>query len=114
MCLKPVCLEALRRMIIYNRGLLEYLNNRRQRQDMGRVSVKGIIEAIRALIENCPMDQEDKEYWKNWIREAEMSPWQTVAEFMMGYNFLNKISMFFLMLEKQLGFKPEDYEKYIP
>lgn len=111
-----VCLEAIRRAVVYGRDIINFKRHpRKTGKDIGRISTEGFVEAIRAMAENCPISEDRKEYLLQRYRDLKTSPWETVAEYALSESEIISIPVNTLQeVVESLGFEPEKYEKYIP
>lgn len=111
-----VCIEAIRRAIVYGKGIIEYRRHpRKTDKSYARISTEGFVEAIRAIAENCPMDGWRKNYLLDRYRNLKESPWQTIAEYgLTEAEILNIPAESLIDVRTYLGYSDEKYEKYIP
>jgi len=111
-----VCIEGIRRALVYGRDMLEYKEHPRSiRKERTKIATEGFLEAIRAIAENCPLPKYRKEDLLEKYERLKESPWQTVAEY--GFTeaeVYSTISDVLIYLRDYLGFSHEDYEEYIP
>jgi|GEM_PF-5818649 len=116
-----VCMEALRRAFVYGMDILEYREHPRVfarrigGKERARIATEGFLEAIRAIAENCPLEEHTRRKLLGTYRSAKESPWETVARYVLSeYSIKSAINDALEDLRKYFGFEPEKYEKYIP
>jgi len=111
-----VCVEGIRRAVVYGKGILEYKEHpRKVRKDYARISTEGFLEAMKAIAENCPLPEYKREDLLEKYRRLKESPWQTIAEYgLTEAEITNLPSEALLYLRDHVGFDHEKYEKYIP
>lgn len=111
-----VCIEGIRRAIVYGKGILEYKKHpRKVRRDYARISTEGFLEAMKAIAENCLLPEYKKESLLEKYRRLKESPWQTIAEFGLTEAEITSVPDEALMfLRDYVGFDYEKYEKYVP
>lgn len=111
-----VCIEGIRRAIVYGKGILKYKEHPRKVDKVyARISTEGFLEAIRAIAENCPLPEYKRESLLEKYRNLKESPWQTVAEYGLTETEITSIPDEALrFLRDYIGFDREKYEKYVP
>jgi len=111
-----VCVEGIRRALVYGIGIEEYRERpRKVGSDYARISTEGFVEAVRAIAENCPLPEWKKEDLLERYRRWKNSPWQTIAKYALTPAEISHIPDEALeYLRDYLGYNPEEYEKYIP
>ena len=116
-----VCLEAVRRALVYGRDMLEYRKHPKLfKSKVGgigraRIATEGFIEALRAIVENCPLDDYEKGRLQRMYENLKETNWETVARYSLSDDEVySVISNALESLRDYFGFSPVKYEKYLP
>jgi len=111
-----VCLEGIRRAIVYGERLLEYKRHpRKVGKGIGRTSAEGYLKALKAIADNCPISETLRETLIEKYENYKDSPWESFVEFGIFPDEVFRYPVNALWdMEKYYGFRQEDYEKYIP
>jgi len=109
-----VCIEGIRRAIVYGRGILEYkAHPRKTGRDYGRISTEGFLKAMKVIAKSCPLSEHDR---KSLLREYESykkSPWESVALYALSDQDIFRIVNLALdSLKDFVGYEPEEYDKF--
>ena len=111
-----VCVEAIRRAVVYGKGILEYREHpRKVRKDYARISTEGFLEAMRAIAENCPLPEYKRKHLLEEYRRLKTYSWESVAKYHLTESEIESVpSDALIKLRDYLGYSPEKYEEYIP
>lgn len=111
-----ICIEGIRRAIVYGRDLLKYRQHPRKiGKSTGRIATEGFVEALRAIAENCPLPEYKREDYLEKYRRLKESPWETIAQFGLSEGEIWSIIDTALdSLKLEVGYEAEKYERYIP
>jgi len=110
-----VCVEGIRRAIVYAQDILEFREHPRKADtSRARIATEGFIEAIRAIAENCPLPEYKKKDFLMRYRTYKARNWREVPRLLSEAEIFGIPEEALSSLEDYLGFKHEKYEKYIP
>lgn len=111
-----LCVEAIRRAIVYGRGVKDYQKHPRKVDPAyARISVEGFEEAVKAIADNCPLPEDEKDKLLGKYRSWKESPWTTVAKFALSPSEIDIIPDTALeFLRDYFRYNEEAYRKYIP
>jgi len=111
-----VCIEAIRRAIVYGWDIANFRRKYPKDQDLFvRTTVECFTESLRAIAENCPIPDYKKESLLDKYRKLKDTTWQTAFRYMLNEDIIRvTIDDTLAYLRDYLGYKPTKYDKYIP
>ena len=111
-----VCIEGIRRAIVYGRGILEYREHpRKVNKSYARISTEGFVEALKAIADNCPLPDYKRKELLDEYRKLKTYNWESIADWVLTQSEITRLPDDALsFLRDYVGYIPEKYEEYIP